>query len=73
MQSLVVNLNIPADEYLRMYQGEVQDVLAYAVDGRRVRFPARILQRFVSREGVYGRFQIKFDKSGRFLKIARLD
>jgi uncharacterized protein DUF2835 len=71
--SLVVNLVISAEEYQRLYQGAVKDVLARAVDGRRVRFPANILRPYVTHEGVRGRFQIIFDDEHRFQSIQRLD
>ncbi len=71
-RSVIVDLHISADQYLKLYQGVATSVLAYAQDGRRVRFPARILQPFVSREGVHGRFRILFDAEGRFQRIERL-
>ena len=70
--SIIVDLAISADEYLRFYQGSAKLVSAIAIDGRRVQFPANILQKMVSREGIYGRFIIEFDQSGRFQKIQRL-
>ncbi|WP_019605137.1 DUF2835 domain-containing protein [Teredinibacter turnerae] len=66
-----IQLTINADEYLKMYQGRANDVVARSVDGRRVRFPARILQRFVTREGVSGAFVITFDDANRFQSIQR--
>ena len=71
-QTIEVALAIPADEYVAMYQGSVRDVVARAQDGRTVRFPARILQPFVTHQGVYGRFVIRFDASNRFAGISRL-
>jgi len=72
MQALVVNLVIPPDEYQRMYAGVARDVSAIAVDGRRVQFPAKILRPFVTREGIRGRFMIRFDSENRFESIQRL-
>lgn len=73
MQTVVVNLSIPADEYQRLYQGVVRDVLARSVDGRRIRFPAAILRPYVTHTGISGRFQIVFDEHNRFQTIKRLD
>ncbi len=72
MRSLVINLHIPPDEYQRLYQG-VNEVLAYSVDGQRVRFPAIILRRFVSHAGIRGRFRIDFDEQHRFQHIEKID
>ena len=72
-QRIVVDLNISADEYLRYYQGAARTVLATMQDGRRVRFPANILQHAVSHDGIRGRFAIYFDQSGKFERIERLN
>lgn len=71
-QRIVVDLAISADEYLAYYKGSAQQVIATATDGRIVRFPASILQRMVVHEGIYGRFAIDFDGSGRFRSVTRL-
>lgn len=70
--SIIVDLAISADEYLRFYQGSVKLVSAIAIDGRRVQFPANILQKMVSREGIYGRFIIEFNREGKFQQIQRI-
>jgi len=49
---VIVELNISRDEYLRWYQGGAREVDAVARDGRRVRFPANSLQRFVQHSGI---------------------
>lgn len=69
----MVNLLIPADEYQRLYQGVVRDVLAQSVDGRRVRFPAAILRPYVTHSGISGRFRIVFDEQNRFHAIEKID
>lgn len=69
--SIEVVLAISAEEFLALYQGAARDVVAIATDGRRVRFPARILQPFVTHQGVHGRFVILFDKDNRFAGITR--
>ena len=70
-KSIKVSLNIPADEYLRIYQGSARFIQAISSEGKRVRFPANILQPFVTRDGVYGDFLIVCDKDNRFEKILR--
>lgn len=72
MQAVVINLAISAEEYQRIYQGAVKDVLAVSVDGRRIRFPAMILRPYVTHTGIQGRFQIIFDAQNRFAGIERL-
>ncbi|MBR9912654.1 MAG: DUF2835 domain-containing protein [Gammaproteobacteria bacterium] len=73
MPAVVVNLVIDAEEYQRMYAGTARVVTCRSVDGRRIQFPANILRRFVSLEGIRGRFLIHFSDEGRFQSIERLD
>lgn len=70
-QTLEVRLNISAREYLLLYKGVARNVSALATDGRRVRFPAAILQRFVTHDGIFGLFAITFDAQGRFKAIEK--
>ncbi|MGD8430522.1 MAG: DUF2835 domain-containing protein [Ectothiorhodospiraceae bacterium] len=65
-------LSISADELRRYYGGAARDVLARTIDGRTVRFPARVLRPFVTRDGVSGVFRLRYDDQGRFLDIVRV-
>lgn len=69
---IIFYLNISAEEYLRYYQGNVHMVQVYSVDGRKIRFPANRLVPFVAREGIQGRFSIRFDKMHRFVSMQRI-
>lgn len=59
-QRIVVDLSIPAADYLQYYSGQVKFVVARSIDGRNVRFPASVLQQVVAHDGVQGRFAIEF-------------
>ena len=72
MQSLTLQLAIPAEEFQRLYAGSAKDVVAVADNGQTVRFPAAILRSVVSHEGVYGRFRIWFDSNGSFQSLEQL-
>jgi hypothetical protein len=72
MLSVIVSLAIEADEYIKIYQGSARSVFAKTSEGRSIRFPANILQSFVTRDGVNGTFLIEFDDSNKFQKISRL-
>lgn len=72
MHDIIVELRISADECLRLYRGEVQNVLARARDGRSVRFPASVLRRFVQRDGIQGSFRICYGSDGRLKDIQRI-
>lgn len=64
-----VELRIGWTEYLTRYRVPAAQVVAETRDGRRVRFPANSLQRFVTREGVHGVFRIHFDGAGKLVSI----
>jgi len=68
----VFNLAISADEYLRLYQGAARDVVARTNDGQRVRFAARYLRPFVTRQGIKGIFIIITDNRNKFIKIEQI-
>ncbi|SFH44720.1 DUF2835 family protein [Modicisalibacter xianhensis] len=72
MPSIDVDVQLSASECLRHYRGEVQQVYAYSLDGRRVLFPARALRRILRRDGVKGVFRLVFTDDGRFESIAEL-
>lgn len=72
MTEVIVSLSITAEEYLKHYQGSARSVYAQTVEGRSVRFPANILQPFVTHDGISGTFKIQFNSSNRFKGIKRL-
>ncbi len=69
---VVLDVSLSADQYIRVYQSTARHVLARDMQGRSVQFPARALQRFVTRDGVHGRFKILFDEQGKLRGIERL-
>jgi len=72
MPLIDVELHIDWTIYLARYRTPAAQVFATATDGRRVRFPANILQRFVENDGVHGQFRIRCDEQGRLLGIERV-
>ena len=66
------HLALPAGDYLAHYRQFAHEILVRAEDGRDVKFPANRLRRFVSREGVYGVFEIRFDDEDRFISLRRV-
>ena len=69
MRQVVVSLTIDADEYIKLYQGRAKSVYTHSLDGKSIRFPATILQPFVTRAGIQGTFRILFDENNRFTSI----
>lgn len=71
-RSIILDIAISSEEYLKLYQGVAKDVFATSRDGRRIRFPAQVLRPFVTRDGVVGSFCINFDQNNKFQTIDRL-
>jgi DNA gyrase/topoisomerase IV subunit A len=72
--TITVSLNISEDEYVKMYHGKgrAYSVFAKTTDGKSIRFPANILQPFVTRSGVRGTFLIHCDENNRFVNIQKI-
>ena len=72
MQSLIIDLKISAEEYVKQYQFPGAVVVTQSRDFRRVQFPANILQKFITHGGLAGSFLIQFDNAGKFKGIERV-
>jgi len=72
MNNLIVDLEIPREKYLTLYQGYIKHVKAVARNGQTVRFPASVLQPFVTHEGIHGTFCIFFDADHKFKSMERV-
>jgi hypothetical protein len=65
-------LHISAELYLRYYQGKAAFVQVISEDGRRIRLPASSLRPFVSHEGIYGRFRLKFNEQQKITSLEKI-
>lgn len=72
MHSIILDLSVSPELCQSYYQGLVKQVVARTIDGRSVRFPANILQKVITRDGIHGRFEIRFSDEGKFLAIEQL-
>lgn len=71
-REITFELNISPEAYLRYYRGAVRDVIARGHDGRTVRFPAGLLRRFLTHDGVHGEFRLCFDASHKLVSLDRI-
>lgn len=72
MPSVHVRLDISPDRFLDYYRGRVRAVYTTSAEGTTVRFPASVLQRFVTPEGIHGQFLLTYDDSNKFVRLERL-
>ena len=71
-ESVIVDVAIHRDDWLRVYEGSAHRVYVVARDGRSVVFPARILQRWMDHDGVYGTFVISYNSEGKFDSVRKI-
>ena len=72
-RKLRFRLAITAQEYLSYYQGSAQVVVARSEQNQTIRFPASAIQQFVTRDGVFGKFEITFDENNKLIGIQSVD
>jgi hypothetical protein len=66
-------LHISAEQYLEYYRGTAKSVVARANSGQTVQFPASLLQRFVSTEGIHGDFVLVCDDNNKCVELRRVE
>ena len=71
MNRISFSIKISPDEYLKSYEHPQAVVFVMSDDGRRVKFPANLLKRFVGHNGIEGRFRIDFDAVSVIVKYQR--
>lgn len=71
-QSVTVNIRISSEEFKKLYEGTASIVNCVARDGRRIKFPAKILQPYLTHDGISGSFLINFDLNNKFESIERV-
>ena len=72
MPRIFFKLNISATEIQAYYRGQSQVVVAQSEDGKKLQFPAKELRKFVTHEGVHGRFEISYSQDSKLLGLRRI-
>ena len=65
------DLQISTDQYLDYYRGIARNVIARAATGETVQFPASLLQKFVTPEGIHGHFVLLCDDHHKCIELQR--
>lgn len=66
------SLQLTADQYLRVYQGTAKRVSAIAYDGQRIEFPAQNIKKFLTHNGISGRFEMELTSENKFVAIRKI-
>jgi hypothetical protein len=67
------NLRISPEQYLPYYRGTVRHVVVRCHTGQTVQFPASLLQKFVSKEGIHGHFLLTCDENNKCVGLQRAE
>jgi hypothetical protein len=71
-QFIRFRLNLSYDQFLSVYQGLAKNVIATADDGRTIQFPAGKIQRYLTKDGIQGYFQMELTPHNKFVAISRI-
>ncbi len=72
MSRYVFQLHISSVQYLDYYRGTARSVLARATSGQTVQFPASLLQRFVTPDGIRGNFVLVCNDQHKCVSLRRV-
>jgi len=66
------HLHLSTEQYHQYYCGEANQVQVVDQYNRRIQFPAGMLRKHVSRDGVHGEFILTYDNSNRLISLERV-
>ena len=70
---LTFRLKVNREEAMRYYRGEASVVVVARTDsGQSLQFPALHVRRFITQQGIHGRFRIHFDNEYKLLSLERI-
>ena len=67
-----IQLDISTNEFHHYYSNNIDSVIATSHDGRKIQFPANILQPYVSHAGIQGEFKLIVDENSKFKSISKI-
>lgn len=72
MRKLQIDIDISAERYVALYNGQAKTVYAMSRQGVSVQFPGKILNQFVTHDGICGTFEIVFDGNNKLVNIKKI-
>lgn len=70
-QQIFFKLQISYEQYLQVYQGAAKNISVIADDGRKIVFPARNIQMFLTKQGINGSFKMTLTAENKFIDIEK--
>jgi len=72
MKKMCFSIDISAEKYIAYYQGSAKFVQVITEEGLSLKFPASELQKFITHDGIQGRFEIVFNKQHKLVSMNRI-
>ncbi len=72
VQKIYFRLQLSYDQFLQVYQGNAKNISVIADDGRRISFPARNIQSFLSKQGISGHFEMSLTSEHKFISVKKI-
>ena len=72
-QRLRFHLNLSYEQYLAFYQGVTKTIMVKADDGRNISFPGSNIQRYLTKTGIQGYFEMELTTQNKFIGIKKLE
>lgn len=72
MPRLILDIALPAERLLALYQGRANRIQVTSRNGQQVNLPAHYLRPFIQREGIYGCFELEYSTDGQLLQLRPL-
>ena len=66
-------LGISPDDYAKYYEGVVTEVQVETYSGLILRFPASVLRKYLTHNGIHGAFEMEVDQNDKFVSIRNID
>ena len=72
MHQYAFQLQISSEQYLDYYRGVAKNVVAQARSGQTVQFPASLLQKFITPDGIQGEFVLTCDENHKCVSLQKI-
>ncbi len=72
MPKAVFSVNLNSEQVLQFYKGLKQRVQVTTTEGQSMSLPYDILLEYVTREGIYGTFEITYSSDGKLGELRRI-
>lgn len=72
MNKYYFSLNVSYERFLPFYQGQVDTVQVVDEVGRRIDIPAIHFRQFLTRDGIFGKFELITQVDGKFITLNRI-